>query len=107
MLNYISPIFLLEKLPVPGLTEKFLFCQRGGKYTTRAVQKIFEKAVKKAGIHKTVTCHSLRHCFATHLLEAGTDIGYVQNLLGHTIIVTTNIYTKVRNPHLFKIKRPI
>ncbi len=47
------------------------------------------------------------HCFATHLLEAGTDIRYIQNLLGHVSITTTNIYTKVRNPHLFKIKSPL
>lgn len=90
------------------LPADFLFItQRGGKYTTRAVQKVFEQAVRQAGIQKTVSCHTLRHCFATHLLEAGTDIRYIQNLLGHASIVTTNIYTKVRNPHLFKIKSPL
>lgn len=91
------------KLPVD-----FLFItQRGGKYTTRAVQKVLEQAVLKANLQKTVSCHTLRHCFATHLLEAGTDIRYIQNLLGHASIVTTNIYTKVRNPHLFQIKSPL
>lgn len=86
----------------------FLFItQRGGKYTTRAVQKVFEHAVQQAGIQKTASCHTLRHCFATHLLEAGTDIRYIQNLLGHASITTTNIYTKVRNPHLFQIKSPL
>lgn len=90
------------------LPAEFLFItQRGTKYTTRAVQKIFEQTVRKAGIQKTVSCHTLRHCFATHLLEAGTDIRYIQNLLGHASIVTTNIYTKVRNPHLFQIKSPL
>jgi site-specific recombinase XerD len=90
------------------LSTDFLFItQRGGKYTTRAVQKVFEQAVRQAGIQKTASCHTLRHCFATHLLEAGTDIRYIQNLLGHASIVTTNIYTKVRNPHLFQIKSPL
>lgn len=86
----------------------FLFkTKRGGKYTTRSVQKIFYNAVEKAGVMKSVSCHTLRHSFATHLLEAGTDIRYIQNLLGHQSITTTNIYTKVRNPHLFKIKSPL
>ncbi|PKM80134.1 MAG: integrase [Firmicutes bacterium HGW-Firmicutes-14] len=88
--------------------KEYLFTtQRGTKYTTRAVQKFFKQSVEKAGIQKTVSCHTLRHCFATHLLEAGTDIRYIQNLLGHASIVTTNIYTKVRNPHLFNIKSPL
>jgi integrase/recombinase XerD len=81
--------------------------QRGGKYTTRAVQKVFEQAIARSGIQKKASCHTLRHCFATHLLEAGTDIRYIQNLLGHASITTTNIYTKVRNPHLFQIKSPL
>lgn len=88
--------------------EDYLFItQRGTKYTTRSVQKFFALAVKQAGLRKTVSCHTLRHCFATHLLEAGTDIRYIQHLLGHASITTTNIYTKVRNPHLFKIKSPL
>lgn len=80
---------------------------RNGKYTVRSVQKFFEKALKSTDIQKSASCHTLRHCFATHLLEAGTDIRYIQNLLGHASITTTNVYTKVRNPHLFKIKSPL
>lgn len=88
--------------------KEFLFItQRGGPYSTRAVQKIFSKAVLKAGIQKSASCHTFRHSFATHLLEAGTDIRYIQNLLGHASITTTNIYTKVRNPHLLAIKSPL
>ena len=98
---------LLQQMGGKSPTDFLFITQRGGKYTTRAVQKVFEQAVRKAGLQKTVSCHTLRHCFATHLLEAGTDIRYIQNLLGHASIVTTNIYTKVRNLHLFQIKSPL
>lgn len=98
---------LLRQVGCREPADYLFITQRGTRYTTRAVQKVFEKAAKDAGIQKTVSCHTLRHCFATHLLEAGTDIRYIQNLLGHASITTTNIYTKVRNPHLFKIKSPL
>lgn len=88
--------------------EGFLFITNRSKpYTTRAVQKIFEKALKKTDIQKKASCRTLRHSFATHLLESGIDIHYVQILMGHASVTTTNIYTKVRNPHLFKIKSPL
>ena len=98
---------LLQQMGGKSPTDFLFITQRGGKYTTRAVQKVLEQAVRRASLQKTVSCHTLRHCFATHLLEAGTDIRYIQNLLGHASIVTTNIYTKVRNPHLFQIKSPL
>ena len=79
---------------------------RGGKLTTRSFQVIFKKALKKAGIKKEATFHSLRHSFATHLLENGTDVRYVQELLGHANIRTTQIYTQVTNPKLKNIKSP-
>ncbi len=79
---------------------------RGGKYTTRTAQVIFERALKKTRIKKEATFHSLRHSFATHLLEQGTDIRYVQVLLGHQNIRTTQLYTKVTNPALRNIKSP-
>jgi len=81
--------------------------QRGGKLTKRSVQKFFSDALKKSKIKKTASCHSLRHSFATHLLEEGTDIRYIQELLGHKNLETTQIYTKVANNNLKDIKSPL
>lgn len=81
--------------------------QRGGKLTKRTAQKIFQNALKKSGVSKPATFHSLRHSFATHLLENGTDIRYVQALLGHNNIRTTQLYTQVTNPALRNIKSPL
>jgi len=80
---------------------------RNKKYTKRTIQKILENAGKKANIQKKVTPHTLRHSFATHLLEKGTDIRYIKDLLGHSNISTTLIYTKVSNRDISKIKSPI
>ncbi len=86
----------------------YLFAsQMGGKLTERTAQKIFENALRKANIKKDATFHSLRHSFATHLLENGVDVRYVQELLGHANIRTTQIYTKVTNPMLKNIKSPL
>lgn len=79
---------------------------RGGKLTATSAQKIFENALKKSGIKKEATFHSLRHSFATHLLENGVDVRYVQELLGHQNIRTTQIYTHVTNPAIRNIKSP-
>jgi site-specific recombinase XerD len=81
--------------------------ERGGKLTTRTVQKIFTNAMKNAEIRKDATFHSLRHSFATHLLENGVDVRYVQELLGHQNIRTTQRYTQVTNPKLRDIKSPL
>jgi len=80
--------------------------QKGGKYSPKSVQNIFKSAVKKAGIKKKVTVHSLRHSFATHLLDEGTDIRYIQELLGHKRLETTQIYTHVSSHSINKIKSP-
>ncbi len=81
--------------------------ERGGKLTERTAQKVFENALKKSGIAKKATFHSLRHSFATHLLENGVDVRYVQELLGHQNIRTTQLYTHVTNPKIRNIKSPL
>lgn len=87
--------------------DDFLFASnRGGKLTTMSLQKMFQKSLSQTDIVKPATFHSLRHSFATHLLENGTDIRYVQELLGHANIRTTQLYTQVTNPRLKNIKSP-
>lgn len=98
----------VEKLIVGrNSNDPVFYSERGGKLTERTAQKVFENALKKAGIQKEATFHSLRHSFATHLLENGVDVRYVQELLGHANIRTTQIYTKVTNPALKNIKSPL
>ncbi len=87
--------------------KEFLFeGVEGGQYSTRSIQAIFRRAVKCAKIRKKVSVHSLRHSFATHLLDQGTDIRYIQELLGHKHLSTTQIYTHISNYNLQKIKSP-
>lgn len=81
--------------------------ERGGVLSTRTAQVVFARALAQAGIGKPATFHSLRHSFATHLLENGTDVRYVQALLGHVNIRTTQRYTQVTNPALRKIQSPL
>jgi len=80
--------------------------QKGGKYSPKSVQNIFKAALKKAGIKKKATVLTLRHSFATHLLDEGTDIRYIQELLGHRKLETTQIYTHVSSHSINKIKSP-
>lgn len=78
-----------------------------GPISTRSLQNIFNKAVSKANIKKQVTFHSLRHSYATHLLESGVDLRYIQELLGHANSKTTERYTHVSTRSLTKIKNPL
>jgi integrase/recombinase XerD len=80
---------------------------KGGKYSPSSVAKILKKASLKAGLQKNVTPHMLRHSFATHLLEQGTDLRYIQELLGHNSSKTTEIYTHVSKKAIAKIKNPV
>lgn len=79
----------------------------GAAYSPRSVQAIFHRAKEKAGIAKPATVHTLRHSFATHLLEKGTDLRYIQALLGHSSSKTTEIYTHVSTKALGKIRSPL
>ena len=81
--------------------------QYGGQYAIRSVQAVFKKAMQKAKINKTVGIHGLRHSYATHLMESGTDMHFIQKLLGHKDIKTTEIYAKVSNKQLSNIKSPL
>ncbi|MBT7238018.1 tyrosine-type recombinase/integrase, partial [Candidatus Woesearchaeota archaeon] len=84
---------------------EYLFEGRKGKYSKKSVQKILDSAGTKTGFK--VTPHMLRHSFATHLLESGVDIAYIQKLLGHSDVKTTEIYLHVSNKNLEKIKSPL
>jgi len=81
--------------------------QKGGRLTTRAVQKMFKSGLRRAKIFKRATFHSLRHSFATHLIQNGTPTRYVQELLGHRNIRTTERYTHVATNHLRRVKSPL
>jgi integrase/recombinase XerD len=87
---------------------EFLFeSARGKKLHTRSAQKIFMTAMQRAGVLKNASFHSLRHSFATHCLENGVDIRYVQTLLGHNNIRTTQRYTHVSNRSILNIQSPL
>lgn len=98
----------LRCLMVGKNSDEYLFeSERGRRLSTRTAQVVFERSLKLAGIKKRATFHSLRHSFATHLLENGVDVRYVQELLGHANISTTQLYTKVCNLQLRKIRSPL
>jgi site-specific recombinase XerD len=86
----------------------YLFTNPNNKHLSEAsVQKIVAKTARGVGINRVVSPHTLRHSFATHLLENGTDMRYVQELLGHSDIRTTQIYTHVTNSAIRNIKSPL
>jgi integrase/recombinase XerD len=92
------------------LQERWLFPSRktaGRPMTTRQLSRLFHEAAEAAGIKKSVTLHALRHSFATHLLEHGTDIRIIQALLGHDKLDTTARYTRVATGMIANIKSPL
>ncbi len=80
---------------------------KGETYSQKGIQAILKKSVEKVGIKKHITVHTLRHSFATHLLEAGTDLRYIQSLLGHSNSKTTEIYTHITTKGFDQIKSPL
>ena len=79
----------------------------GGMYAERSVQNVLKRACQKAGILKHVTMHTLRHSFATHLLEHNTDLRYIQELLGHSNPKTTQIYTHITTKGFDQLRSPL
>ena len=103
-----SLISILREYVADSPNEGYLFANKEGEsLTSRNVQKIVRRAAIRAGINKKVSPHTLRHSFATHLLESGTDIRKIQELLGHANLQTTQIYTKVSTEELKKVKSPL
>ena len=79
----------------------------GKQYNKRSVQKVFYKALVRSNIDKKASVHTLRHSFATHLLEQGEDLRYIQKILGHRSSKTTEIYTHITDTGLTKVKSPL
>ncbi len=102
-----SLVHELEKYCGINENEILFPSSRRGKLTTATIQKIVKNATKKAKIKKNVSPHTLRHSFATHLLEQGTDLRIIQKLLGHSDIKTTQRYTQISQASIKNIKSPL
>lgn len=97
-------VHLLKKWNAENEPNDIVFIsERGNKYNKRTIQLIVKHVGKKAGIQRNIHPHTLRHSFATHLLEGGADIRYIQQLLGHKNLQTTQIYTHVANKDIKKL----
>ena len=92
-----------NKINIQPQYEDLLFLnQRGGRLSRQMIFLIIKELAKKAGLNREISPHTLRHCFATHLLENGADLRAIQQMLGHQNITTTEIYVHVENAHLRK-----
>ncbi len=104
----LKTLTLLRKYFLEYKPKVYLFeGQTGGIYSSSSIQNILKIAVLKAGIQKQVTVHTLRHSFATHLLEHGTNLRYIQSLLGHSSSKTTEIYTHITTKGMDQLKSPM
>ncbi|MEA3248070.1 MAG: tyrosine-type recombinase/integrase [Nanoarchaeota archaeon] len=102
-----SVLLELKNFSKVGNSEYLFKSQKGGKLTSKTIQLILSNNSKKAEIKKRVYPHLLRHSFATHLLEQGTDLRIIQKLLGHSDIKTTQIYTHISQASIKNIKSPL
>jgi len=98
---------ILKDLSSSDRFSEYVFSGKNGSLTVRNIEKIVKKAATSAGIKKKVTPHTIRHSFATHLLEDGTDIRMIQELLGHSNLQTTQIYTHISSEKKKKIVSPL
>ncbi|MDD4608548.1 MAG: tyrosine-type recombinase/integrase [Bacteroidaceae bacterium] len=104
-ISVLEPMRAYYKLYQP---KEWLFeGQYGGQYSVRSAQAVFKNAMKKAKINKTIGIHSLRHSYATHLIESGADIRFIKELLGHNSIKTTQVYTHITDISKSQIKSPL
>ena len=101
-------LILLREYYIEYKPKEWLFEGQGGEqYSSRSIQLVLARAKEKAGVHKKGSIHALRHSFATHLLEGGTDLLSIKQLLGHNSLRTTMTYTHVSKKHISKIQSPL
>ncbi|WP_350292372.1 tyrosine-type recombinase/integrase [uncultured Croceitalea sp.] len=98
---------LLREYYIKYKPNTYLFEGQKNQYAPASLRAVFINAVKRANIKKDVTLHSLRHAYATHLLESGTDLRLIQELLGHNNIKTTMVYTHVSKRSMLQVKSPL
>lgn len=99
---------LLREYYIQYRPKEYLFeGEFGNQYSVKSIQNTFNKALERSGIRKDATVHSLRHSFATHLLEHGTNLRYIQELLGHESSKTTEIYTHITKKGMYNIISPL
>jgi integrase/recombinase XerD len=104
LLELLRRAYFREYRPLTWLFEGMT---EGEPYSVRSLQQVIKQSAARAGIQRPVSMHMLRHSFATHLLEAGTDIRIIQDLLGHSDIKTTQIYTQVSSQYKQQILNPL
>ena len=104
VLKQILVLYTDKYKPIYWLFESW---DRKKQYSDSSVRNVVKSAASRAKVNKRVTPHTLRHCFATHLLDGGTSIKYIQELLGHKDIKTTLIYTHVTTDNMTNIKSPL